>query len=487
MSKSVVFRFSLLSFLFGVAAGSFFFSLSPTLPLLSVALGAGMLGVFPDRRGVVGFLIALVFAGGFFSAASQERVARTEHVTGEVRGVAEIVRKPDRKDFSTVAVVRLRSCETNFCPRERISAQFPLTKDISFGDTGAFSCTLSIPEPEWNMYYAKEGVAFLCRRAQWEKERDGSGFLAGLLSVAGRFEASVERFLPEPESALAEGLLLGGEGRLPAGVKDSFRAAGLSHIVAVSGYNISIIAAYFLLLGIVFLFDRRTAAVFALVGTILFVIVSGNPPSSIRAIGMASALMLSWWLGRRYASVWAILFAASAMLLWNPLFLRHDIGFLLSFLATFGIVTLSPVFGMIVGKLPFLARMFSEAFLLTVSAELFILPVVFANFETFSFAALPANTLLLPLVPIAMLLSFLVGVFGMLFPLLGTLLSFPAYAVLHAIIAGAEFSGSWQWARVEWSGFGWHEAFVWYSILIGTVFFLKRTVLFPRRASSRIV
>lgn len=480
MPPAHLFRFSLLSFVLGVSAGSLLDLSAPMIPFAVAALGAAFFGAWPDRRGVAMFILCGTFAFGFARVGDAERYWSETRVEGDVSGVAEVVRKPEEKELFRIAVVRFFSCGTPRCPTDLVSVRLPLSSRVSYGDTVRLSCAVSVPEEQWRMYNAKEGVGFSCRSDSWEKISASDSVAVRLVAFAGRFERSIEQALPEPESSLAAGLLLGGEGRLPAAVKDNFRAAGLAHIVAVSGYNISVIAGYFLLLGIAAFLPRQKAVLVALVGTVAFVFVSGAPPSAIRAVGMAGALMLSWWLGRRYLSVWAVLFAASFMLLWNPLLLRYDLGFILSFLATLGIVFLSPVFGRIIAPIRH-GKFFIEALLLTIAAELFILPIIFMNFGMFSLATFPANAILLPLVPIAMLLSFLAGVFGMILPPLGAIAAFPAYAVLHLIIEGASFAASFEGAVVAWDGFGWMHAIFWYALLAALLAALGRA----RRVSSR--
>lgn len=471
MSASSVFRLILVSFVLGVALGTFSYEGASVGALLALALGVAAFGAWPDRRGSVVLFVAGSFALGWVHAGKAETYWRTMSDASSVSGIAEIVRKPETKDFSRDAIVIFRTCDAGSCPRERVLVRFPISATVAFGDTVELSCGLTLPEEEWRMYYAKEGVSHVCKKPAWGKRAGGASFSARLMRLSDRFEHSLSRALPEPESSLAAGLLLGGDGRLPADTKDDFRAAGLAHIVAVSGYNISIIATYLLLIGIALFLPRRKAAVFAFLGTLVFVFVSGAPPSALRAIGMASALIMAWLLGRRYASLPALLFAAAAMLWFNPLLMRHDLGFLLSFFATIGIIFASPLIGRLLRNIHSLPRIFLEALLLTISAELFILPIVFANFGHFSFAAFPANTILLPLVPIAMALSFFAGVAGLSSDMLGIIFGFPAHVPLHAIIVGAGYAASFQEMDMAWDAFGWTEAIVWYAVL-GAVFAL---------------
>ncbi len=476
MTSARIFRFALLAFVGGVFAGSFFFAWSPSLPLWLIAVSLAFASAWPNRYGVALALACLSLSWGFFSVSDAERYWTSDRALGFVSGEVRIVRAPERKDAFQEVVARFVSCESALCPSDLVSVRLPLFYTLSYGEAGRISCEVESPAEEWRMYYAKDGIGFSCRAKEWASKAKSSAFPVRLRGMADRFEAAIGEVLPEPESSLAKGLLLGGNGRLPQDVRDDFRVAGLSHIVAVSGYNISIIAGYFLLIGIALFLPRKKAAILALVGTLAFVFIAGAPSSALRAVGMAGALILSWWFGRRYASLWAILLVAALMLLWSPLLLRHDLGFILSFFATLGIALFAPWVERVVRQVRH-GRFFLEAFLLTLSAELFILPILFFNFGVFSLVTFPTNTILLPLVPLAMLATFFSAVFGMVVPALGYILAFPTYAVLHLIISGASYAASFDQAVITSDTFGWGSVVLWYAVLGGLVLlggFLRR-------------
>lgn len=465
MSHASVFRLATLLFILGISAGSLFSETVPFVPLSVLFVGLGAVGTWQDRRSVSVAVLLSAFAFGMFLSAREE--VRWSHPTEPMRvsGRAEIIRQPESGDGFRDAVVLFDTCGPGDCPSGLVTVRFSPLDDIAYGDAGSLSCDLTPPDPEWRMWYAKDGIAYRCLEPEWEGAGTTRPVRRALLSFSSRFETATERFLPEPESALAEGLLLGGDRRLPETVRETFRDAGLTHIVAVSGFNISVIAGYFLLFGILLFLPRKRAAPFSLFATVAFVFVAGAPPSAVRALFMVGTLLLAQWLGRRYESLFALVFVAGAMLLFNPLLLVHDVGFQLSFLATAGIVLSTPFIGRAVRNMPKPAAIFLEAFLLTIAANLLLIPVLFATFGSFSPMAIPVNTVLLPLVPVSMLFSFLVGFFGMFSATLGTILSFPAYATLHLIVEGARFGARFHDTAVIWDGFGPFAAIVWYGML----------------------
>lgn len=455
----------------GVFFGSSFSVQSPIVPMLLVAIGVAVFAIWPRRNGALILSCCLACSLGFFLSATRESTWNRERPIGNVDGIATIVRNPESDDSGRSAVFRFDSCTDGAaCPRELVSGTFSIRSGVSYGDVGKLSCPLEIPDEAWRMYYAKDGVAYRCRVSSWEKIGSRYPIRRSLFRFSGRFQEALSRALPEPEAGLAAGLLIGGSKRLPDAVVADFRSAGLSHIVAVSGYNISIIAICFLLLGIVCFLPRPKAAVFSLLATAAFVIISGAPASAVRAFGMSSVLVSAGWFGRRYASVQAIVLVASLMLLWNPLLLRHDIGFLLSFAATVGIASSSPWIGRVMRRVSH-GGFFVEAALLTFSANLFVMPVIFANFGTFSPVSFLSNAIILPIVPYAMLLSAVTGAAGMMSPFLGSLFAFPAYAAIRPIVLGAEYAAALSRKAMIQAEFGWVASIVWYGT-IGLLFLL---------------
>lgn len=465
MDIASLIRRSVVAVIPGVFFGSLFPSWSPLLPALLVSIGIASVSVWPSRRGLIVLLSCLALSSGLFLSAREERLWDRDRPSGSVSGSVTIVGNPETGDFDRKAVVRFDDCLSGeLCPRESILVTFPRRTALSYGDTGMLSCPLEPFEKEWRMYYAKDGIAYRCRATSWEKTGESYPVRRAVFGFSERFGTAVSRALTEPEAGLALGLLLGGSRRLAPAVVDDFRSAGLSHIVAVSGYNISIVAEGFLLLGIAFSLRRTRAIPFSLAATAIFVLVSGAPSSAVRAFGMASAAAMAVWLGRRYASLRAIVFVAGVMLLLHPLSLRHDIGFLLSFAAAAGITLSSPWIGRVVDRVRY-GGFFVEAALLTFSANLFVMPIIFANFGSFSPISFLANAALLPIVPYAMLFSFLSGLSGMVFPWLGGLFAFPAYATVHPIVSGAEWMARLSPLTTISVEFGWVVSIAWYALL----------------------
>jgi competence protein ComEC len=189
-----------------------------------------------------------------------------------------------------------------------------------------------------------------------------------------------------------------------SGLLENYNRSGTSHIVAVSGYNIAIIVGALSILA--WVLGRRLSFWVSLLFICSFVIVAGASPSVIRAGVMGMLLLLGFKIGRLYSVIPALMFAGVLMLWINPKILLADIGFQLSFCATLGIILFMPLWEELAKNWPKLAGL-KSIFFVSVSAIFATLPITLPTFSQLSLVALPANLLVLPAVPLAMLFGFL--------------------------------------------------------------------------------
>lgn len=241
------------------------------------------------------------------------------------------------------------------------------------------------------------------------------------------FENSVNRSVAEPAASYINGILSGSRQNISEPVKESFRKTGTTHILAISGYNITIIAQVLLWL-FVFVVRRRTAFWFSVAVIIVFTVLTGASASVVRAAVMGLLLAFAGGYGRLYDIKNAVVMAGAVMIFLNPLVLRFDAGFQLSFLAVLGIIYIQPLLQHSMKRLPGLGGV-KDILTTTISAQITVLPLALYYFHTFSIAALPANILVLPLVPAAMLLGFIAGIAGMFIGLAGKIAGLAAWAV----------------------------------------------------------
>lgn len=224
--------------------------------------------------------------------------------------------------------------------------------------------------------------------------------------LSDRLTHRLQVLLPEPDSSLAVGLLLGKRQAMDAELQQAFQTVGLTHIVAISGSNIAmVVVAFFALFGFL---PFRKRLVWSGVGVALFVLLVGPTAAVLRAGLMGILSLAGLYSGRKSQAFFGLLWSAVLMVLWNPLVLTYDVGFQLSFASTLGILTLTPVLQKIISsRCP--AR---EAVTLTLAAQIMTFPFIVFHFGRFSWITLAANLLVAPLIPLAMIFSGLALVFG---------------------------------------------------------------------------
>ena len=284
------------------------------------------------------------------------------------------------------------------------------------------------------------------------KHDQGSWFLSAVYDFRALADRTIARLLPQPESALLAGILLGDDRALPQNVSDAFRATGITHIIAVSGFNVAIISGLFIgLLGR--LLRARFAIPLAILAVAGYTLLTGASPSVVRAAVMGCFGMIGPLLGRRQSGPNSLLFTAAVMCLFNPA-LPGDLSFQLSFGATLGLVLFAePLQGIFIRVAerwlsPPAARRISgpvgEFFLFTLAAQIFTLPLTAINFQLVSFAALLANPLVLPVQPYAMILGGVALLLGMVFLPLGQLVAWLCWPLLAFTIHVAEWLAQFQ-------------------------------------------
>lgn len=245
-----------------------------------------------------------------------------------------------------------------------------------------------------------------------------------------------------------------------------FQIIGITHIIAISGYNITILAKVAeKTLGKI---GRKYIFWGVLAMIVSFVIMTGAQASIVRAGIMGALLVYAGFIGRKSNAINILVLAGAVMVFLNPLILRNDIGFQLSFLATLGLVYISSIFESWFKKLPEFFRVMLSA---TLSAQVLTLPIIISSFGKLSLIAPLANAIILSFVPFSMFLGFLSGGLGMLWLPLGRIIGFFGYIVLDIIIKISELLSKIPYASLGLKVNSW---WVWgiYYVVIGFLIWL---------------
>ncbi len=254
-----------------------------------------------------------------------------------------------------------------------------------------------------------------------------------LEKVRRNFLAGLATALPEPHDQFAAGLLIGQRSELPANVTTTLQVVGLSHVIAVSGYNLTIMAE--VVRKKMGKKSKYRSTIVSIGLILLFLGLAGSSASIARAAFVSLLTVVGLHFGRSIKPLLLILLAAAYTVFMNPLNLWTDIGWYLSFLAFFGVLIIAPALQKRFYGPKKEPNAIVALLLETSSAQLMTVPITMYIFGQVSMVALVANLLVVPLVPLAMLLSVLAGLGGMLVTAVAGVLAWPARLLLGFMLS----------------------------------------------------
>lgn len=366
---------------------------------------------------------------------------------GKVNLTGLVVKPPLSKTKSTQLIVKVESLNA---PQMDLSAQdldglllveVPLGELYRYGDRLSVYGELTEP-PEgtsfsYRDYLSRKGIYAMSKYNPVRKISSGHGhfLLRGIYALRERSNQVLQNNFPNPESALLRGILLGDESGITSELENAYSRTGTSHIIAISGFNMAVLA------GIVTLLFRRRlgrlkGGLIAIGVLFLYTLFVGANPAVTRAFAMSVVAILGSSIARRGNMLNSLGVSVLALVLWNPQ-LPWDIGFQYSVMATLGLsLYATPMQTWVEEKLQArfkedhaksLAAFLSESFLLTLIAQLMVLPLHIYHFKQFSWLFLIANPLILPLQPLVMILGLIALIGGLIAVPFGQFLSWMAW------------------------------------------------------------
>jgi competence protein ComEC len=249
--------------------------------------------------------------------------------------------------------------------------------------------------------------------------------------------------LPPERGGLVPGLVIGDTSRLDPEVEASFRATGMTHLLAVSGANCAIVVGAVLVLLRRLRVDARVAAMGAGVALLGFVVLVRPSPSVLRAAAMGTVALVALSVGRPRVTLPALATAVAVLVLLDP-GLAPSPGFALSVLATLGLVVLAPGWRDAL-RARGVPRPLAEALAVPAAAQTACAPVIAALFGGVGLVAVPANLLAVPAVVPATVLGVAAAVLSPIAPPVATglawLASWPAWWLVGVARTGAAVPG----------------------------------------------
>jgi len=360
--------------------------------------------------------------------------------------------------------------------------------EFHYGDRlrvfGALETPAEFDDFSYKDYLARSGVYSQVRQAQvtFVAERRGHPIFQSLFDFKSRALAVLAQIFPEPHASLLSGILLGVDSGLSAELKDAFSATGTSHIIAISGFNIAIIAGIFAALANR-LFGAQRGAIIAILGIAAYTLLVGASASVVRAALMGSLAIVAGRVGRQVVGLNTLAAAVIFMTLLNPLTL-WDVGFQLSALATLGLIVYAEPFEAGFKKLverfttqeraERAATLVGEFFLLTLAAQVSTLPLIVYYFKRLSLISLLANLVVLPVQPALMVIAGIALGAGLISLTLGKIVAWLAWPFSAYTIAFVELFAKVPGASISLGDVAPWIVIGFYLVLLGLTWVLRR-------------
>lgn len=452
---------------------------------LFLASGLVAAGLKWEKAALFGFCL-LFLTAGIVRHQSAVNQRQKDGISGFVNQKATfkgmVIKEPERKLDGTRITVESSEIEINQQWRKtsgRVLISGALYPDYSYGDILEIDGQLK--EPVWfedfdyQEYLAKDKIYSVLYYPQIKiiSSKQGNPVYQFIFAFKDRLRKAIDRTMLPPQSSILKAVYLGDKGDFSSALKELFSRTGVSHIVAISGMHMVIMAEILLFLFLGLGFWRGQA--FYLVSAFLaaYILMIGAPASAVRAGIMAGLLLFSQKIGRLNNSFRALVSAASAMLLINPLFLKIDAGFQLSFLACLGIVFLKPILDEWLFRLPNPLNL-RDVLTLTFSAQLAVLPLLVFHFGNLSLISPLANLLIVPFLPFLMIAGIVISFVGLIFPALAKIAAFPAWLLLNYFIKTMEILSSLPGACFNIGKISWIVLPLYYLVLILVICFIKK-------------
>ena len=359
--------------------------------------------------------------------------------------------------------------------------------------TGQLEEPPEFEEFNYRDYLARQGIHSTMLYPQIELLGAGQGFKPRewLYALRERLSQGLASALPEPQASLAQGILLGQRTAIPSDLKEAFSRTGTTHIIAISGHNISIIAGMLMAI-FAWVFGRNRAIyLIGVLGAIWgYAILAGMAPSVQRAAFMASLVLIAAYLGRQNSAITSLVFSAAVLTGFWPLIL-WDVGFQLSFAAMAGLILIAPLFETPARRAlertkirriaaPPIVYPVVVSSAATLGATLATLPIIAFNFHRIPLVALPATLLALPALTPIIITTALAAVTGLLAAPLAQAAGWLAWLCLTYMIKIVELFSNIPLASASISGIDQPMVWGYYAVLAAAVWLSSNRKRFPK-------
>ena len=478
-------------FLFGVLLRSFiavdlYFTILSGVIILALFLFFKFIS--KNNWGILGSIFVLTFCFGIFRfhmVDAPNPVVFENHVGQKVAFSGKIIDEPNLKENNQQLTVSVKSIKTDTLSAmaESVSVRVLLStgleNDYKYGDDINFFGKLEKPdnfitdqgkEFDYVNYLRKDGILYVMSYPKIKiiSRNNGNPIKSALFFAKEKFLEKMNFVIQTPENLLMGGLILGEKSSFNQALRQSFVNTGTIHIVALSGYNVMIVAQWFMKLFTRMPYAPKNFGIgMGIAAILLFILMTGGSSTAIRAGIMAILALIARATGRNYDVARALILAAVFMVIQNPFLLVYDVSFQLSFIATIAVIFFAP---RIEKYFLWVTKSFGlrDIVSVTFAAYIFVFPFILYKMGNFSLVALPANILILPFIPLTMALGFLTGLAGLIWYVFAAPFGYISYLFLHYELGVISFFSDLPFAAFSFPNFP-----LWLTLIIYAYFIYR--------------
>ncbi len=456
-------------------AGVFLYQYSPFLTLLLLPLSLISL-IFLKKRGIVLVLATIMFFTGGMYVKNTDKInrSRTEPLTKEEMLISgTIISIPEAENYGQSAI-----CLTEYGKIRLMTAE-PILKykdNVTFRSKCYYPAEKSRPFAfDYPGYLKSDGIYLLAFAEELEVTSNSASFLNpadAITLLRSTLIKKADTLWTGEALMFARAILLGDTSYSSEEFRDKLSTGSISHIIAVSGTHVSLVAAMFFLLSRLFSKRKRWLSLLSIPFIFGFVILTGVSPSSVRAAIMMALFLVAKSTLSHYDGITALAVAAFAITLSNP-FAAFSLSFILSFSAVFGILIFAKPISEALSFIP--GGFIKDAFAVTLSAQVFTALTLCFSFGRFPFTALIANFIALPLVPFIMATGYISLIISFFAPAF-TLVSLLTEVLMSLCLAVADLAGRLPLSNIYpvfQNSILFISIFILFIILLFTVFIFK--------------
>jgi|GEM_PF-4044052 len=417
MKFSVLLIFAIISWACGILFLSFFESAAFFILILAVVFWKSK-----SRKIVLIFILAFLLGFLRIFAVEYKHTDNDIPLNKAIFLSGVVYDEIDRRDEFIFAPVNVRKIKYDNVERNtdfNILIKTDPYFVLEYGDNIELKGFLTEPQDDgsgfsYKNYLKSKGIDFLMYSPKiyiTPNKNSGSIFLKAIINLRRRILDSIENVFSEPFSSFIAGLLIGMRKGISPDIMQNFNKVGLTHILAISGWNITIIISF--ASGLFSFFGRRLKVLFSLISIFMFLLIVGFSPSVFRASIMGAIGLAAIFFGRQNSARTALFASGFIMTLLNPKILLFDVSFQLSFLSTAGLIYFMPV---LLNLFRSLNEFFGirDIFFSTISSQFFVMNIGIASFNRLAVIAPAANIFILPFIPLIMFFSFISAIIGII-------------------------------------------------------------------------